>query len=356
MNIAIVLGTRPEIIKLSPIINKLNKKNSTIIFTGQHYDFELSKKFINELKIRKPDYWLKIGRDNAANQIGQIMIKLSKILKKSDPDCLLVQGDTNTVLAGGLTALKNKIPVCHVEAGLRSYDWRMPEEHNRIEIDHISELLFAPTQYNKKILMAEKVHGKIHVTGNTVVDAINHFALISSKKSSLTLPKNEYILMTLHRTENVDNKKVLTEIVRTILTSNEKFVFPVHPHTRKRLHQYGLYQKLKRSSNIRLIQAVGYFDMIELMKKCSFIVTDSGGLQEEATAPKIRKKVLVLRKTTDRPEAVKFGMSVLVGTKPGKIMKAIHAATSDPKIPSKKTPYGTGNSSQKILQIIKKSF
>jgi len=305
MKTAIVLGTRPEIIKLSPIISKLNKRNSTVIFSGQHYDYELSMQFIKELGIRKPDYSLKLDRTHPVKQIGQIMIKLSKILTDLNPDTVIVQGDTNTALAGGLASLKCKILVSHVEAGLRSYDWRMPEEHNRITIDHISELLFAPTKINETILIKENVHGKIFVTGNTVIDALNHFTRIAEKKSPIDIPSEDYVLMTLHRTENIDDQKTLTGIVKAIIESGCKIVFSVHPHTSKRLKEFGLYEKLKNSSNVKMIKSVGYFDILKLMKNCSFIVTDSGGLQEEATSPKIRKKVLVIRKKTDRPESIK---------------------------------------------------
>jgi len=176
MKTAIIFGTRPEIIKLSPLIKNLNKKNSLLIFTGQHYDYELGLRFIEELGLRNPDYKLKISKTNPSVQIGEMIIKLSSIFQQSKLDTTIVQGDTNTVLAASLASLKNNIPVSHVESGLRSYDWRMPEEHNRISVDHISELLFAPTNFNKKTLLKENVHGKISVTGNTVIDAIKYFS------------------------------------------------------------------------------------------------------------------------------------------------------------------------------------
>ena len=171
------MGTRPEIIKLAPIINKLPKRSSTVIFTGQHYDYEMSLQFINQLGIRNPDYKIKLTKiQNAttdrATQIGEMMLNLAKVFSKIKPDTVIVQGDTNTVLSSAISSIKCNIPVSHVEAGLRSYDWRMPEEHNRIAVDHISEFLFAPTSYNKKTLTDENVHGKIFVTGNTAIDAV----------------------------------------------------------------------------------------------------------------------------------------------------------------------------------------
>lgn len=352
MKTAIVLGTRPEIIKLAPLIKKF-KKNYSLIFTGQHYDYNMSMQFIKQLGLPKPDYSLKISKSNPSQQMGEIIIKLSKILSKIKPETVIVQGDTNTVLAASISSLKSKIPVSHVEAGLRSFDWRMPEEHNRIATDHISELLFAPTKNSQKNLENEKVHGKIFVTGNTVIDSINMYSKISKKKSSLELLYDEYILMTLHRAENVDNKTTLSSIIQAVLKSNSDFIFPVHPRTIKRLKEFNLYEKLKKSKNVLLLDSLGYFEILELMKNCSFILSDSGGIQEEATAPSIRKKVLVLRKTTDRPESVDDGFSTVIGTKESKILSSIKKTEDDPVIKSKKSPFGKGNASEKIIKILK---
>lgn len=356
MKVAIVLGTRPEIIKLAPIINKLPKKNTHVIFTGQHYDYEMSLRFIEQLGLPKPDYSLKITHSDPPTQIGEIITKLPKIFKKIKPDTVIVQGDTNTVLAASLASLKTKIPISHVESGLRSFDWRMPEEHNRIATDHLSKYLFAPTKISKDNLISEHVHGRIFVTGNTVIDAINTYAEMSSKKSSFAVEVENYILMTLHRAENVDHKKTLGSIINAVLETKHNIIFPVHPRTAKRLREFNLYQKLQKSENILLLDSVGYFEMLELMKNCSFIVTDSGGIQEEATAPKIRKKVLVTRKTTDRPEAVTTGMSQVIGVEKKNIVKAIKKVILNPSINSKKNPYGKGDASQKIIKILQKNL
>lgn len=356
MKTAIVLGTRPEIIKLSPIIKKLGTKRCSVIFTGQHYDYQMGMQFIHQLGLPKPDYSLKISKSNPQFQISEIIAKLSKILVKENPDTVIVQGDTNTVLAAGICSLKSNIPISHVEAGLRSNDWRMPEEHNRIAIDHLSELLFTPTQNSKRNLISEKVHGQIHVTGNTIIDAINIYSKISKKKSQISVEMDNFVLLTLHRSENVDNKKILTSIVRGLVNSNENIIFPVHPRTRKRLDEFNLYKKLSKSKNILLLGSLGYFEMLELMKKCTFIVTDSGGIQEEATSPLIRKKVLVVRKTTDRPEAVESGMAEIIGLNEKTISHSIKKTMKDPRISSRKTPYGKGDASKKILKILQKHF
>jgi len=356
MRIAIVLGTRPEIIKLSPLIKQFNKKSTSIIFTGQHYDYKMGMQFIHQLGLPKPDYSMKVPSTKPAVQIAEMIRKLSKILEKEKPETVIVQGDTNTVLAAGIASLKSNISVSHVESGLRSYDWRMPEEHNRIIIDHISELLFASTQTNKQNLISEKVHGKIFVTGNTVIDAINQFSKISKKQSKLSIENDDYVLVTLHRSENVDNKQILSSIIKGIIDSNQNFIFPVHPRTLKRLNNYNLYTKLKNSENILMLDSVGYFEMLELMKNCQYIVTDSGGLQEEATAPSIRKKVVVVRKTTDRPEAVLEGFSEIAGITYNGILKSLRKTAKNPSIPKKKSPYGEGNSAKIIVQHLKKNI
>jgi UDP-N-acetylglucosamine 2-epimerase (non-hydrolysing) len=356
MKTAIIMGTRPEIIKLSPIIKKLNKKNNSIIFTGQHYDYNLSLQFIEELGIRKPDYWLELTKSNPSTQIGEMIIKLAKILPKLNLDSVIVQGDTNTVLAASIASLKLGISISHVEAGPRSFDWRMPEEHNRIQVDHISDLLFAPSQHARKNLISENVHGKIFVTGNTAIDAIDLYYNMASKRSHFSIDVKNYILMTLHRSENVDDKKTLSSIMKAILDSHQNIIFPVHPRTIERLHRFGLYDKIKNSKNVLLIKPVGYFDMLELMKKCLFIITDSGGIQQEATSPKMRKKVLVTRKTTDSPEAVIAGVAKVVGVETSKILSEIQKTVEDPKVHTKNTPYGKGDAAKQIVKIMRQYY
>ena len=356
MKTTVVLGTRPEIIKLAPIIKLLNKKSTSVIFTGQHYDFDMGLKFFQQLGIRKPDYSLRITRTDPSSQIADIINKVSVILKKESPETVIVQGDTNTVLGASISSLKSNIPISHVESGLRSFDWRMPEEHNRIAVDHLSEILFAPTKNAKNNLISENVHGTIHVVGNTVIDAVNTFSKISHKKTNVDIMIDDYILTTLHRSENVDNQKILSQIIHALLSCNEEIIFPIHPRTKKRLKEFHLYEKLVNSKNIMILDAVGYFEMLELMKHCKFILTDSGGLQEEATAPSIRKKTIVMRKTTDRPETISTGFSELVGVSSSKILSSIKKSSNSPEIIPKNSPYGSGNSSERIVHYLRKTF
>jgi UDP-N-acetylglucosamine 2-epimerase (non-hydrolysing) len=313
-------------------------------------------RFIDQLGLDEPNYSMKISKTNSNLQISEIIKKLSSIFEIEKPENVIVQGDTNTVLAAGIASLKCNISVSHIESGLRSNDWRMPEEHNRIIVDNFSDYLFAPTQLTKQNLISEKVHGKIFVTGNTVIDAINHFSKISKKFSKLLLDDSDYVLLTLHRSENVDNESILSSIIKSIIDSNQKFIFPVHPRTQKRLHEFNLFTKLKLSKNIIMFNSVGYFEMLELMKNCQYIVTDSGGIQEEATAPSIKKKVIVLRKTTDRPEAVLGGFSEIVGTNYNDILKSLKKTSKNPSISKKKSPYGDGNSAKKIIRHLKNNL
>ena len=356
MRTAIIIGTRPEIIKVAPLIKELRKSERIIIFTGQHYDFELGLRFFQELELPVPDYSLKIQKGEPAVQISQIISKLVPILSKTKPDTVMVQGDTNTAMAGAICSLKLNIPINHVEAGLRSYDWRMPEEHNRVTIDHISELLFTPTNDSRKNLVKENVHGKIFVTGNTVMDSISQYSRLVDKKSNLSIDFEDFILFTMHRAENVDNPLVLRNVISALIESSHNIIFPIHPRTQKRIREFNLHSKLANANNIKIIDSAGYFDILKLMKKCDFIISDSGGIQEEATSPLIRKKVLVIRKTTDRPESVKSGFATLVDLSKNQIKDAIKKISKNPEIKTQKSPYGVGNSSKIIASILRKEL
>jgi UDP-N-acetylglucosamine 2-epimerase (non-hydrolysing) len=361
MKTAVIFGTRAETIKVAPLLTRLKKNEVTSIYTGQHYDADMSTRFFKELGIGKPDFHLKLNKignttTDRATQTGEVILKLAKIITSINPDAVVVQGDTNSVLAAAITSLKCNIPVCHVEAGLRSYDWRMPEEHNRIAIDHLSELLFAPTTASKTILKNEHVHGKIFVTGNTSIDAVGDYVDYAEKNCKIKFPEGNFALVTLHRGENVDNKKTLSSILMGLLKSKIQLLFPIHPRTERRLREFGFLQKIKNSPNITILPPLGYFDILTSMKKSSFIITDSGGIQEEATSPKLSKKVLVVRKTSDRPESIDFGHSELIGTKTDKILQAINRSIKNSKIQSRVSPYGRGNASSKIIEILRKNF
>jgi UDP-N-acetylglucosamine 2-epimerase (non-hydrolysing) len=353
MRIAVVLGTRPEIIKMASIIKHLESGNYDydIIHTQQHYDANMSDTFFDEMGLPEPDYRLSVGSRTHCAQIANAMLKLEKVYLKIKPDVVLVEGDTNTVLAGALAAAKLSISVGHVEAGLRSYDHRMPEEYNRRIVDHISDLLFAPTDLNVSTLHREDVWGKIFVTGNTVIDACIEYLPLAERKSKILhkIRFDEFALATAHRAENVDDQEVLRNLVRIFSGCPLPVVYPAHPRTVKRLKESGLLERLVSHENVQLIDPVGYLDLLVLMKHSSFIMTDSGGIQEEATAPNIRKRVFVLRDNTERPEAVEAGFAEVVGVKPGAVLERIAAFMRFQARPPESCPFGDGCAGSKIL-------
>jgi len=357
MDIAVIVGTRPEIIKMAPIIFELQKRSVAfkIIHTGQHYDESLSDIFFSELGLPNPDCFLNVGSGSQSEQTAKAMISIEKELLREPPLAILVEGDTNTVLAGALAATKSGYPVGHVEAGLRSYDLRMPEEYNRRLTDHLSAFLFAPTAHSIRNLEDEKVPGKIFETGNTVIDACNRYIKLAEQKSEIlsSLKFDHYCLATAHRAENVDDEKVLRDFVEIFINSPVPVVYPVHPRTKKLLMEKGLVNKIEKSNNVQLMEPVGYFDFLVLMKRSEFLLTDSGGIQEEATAPSINKRVFVLRLTTERPEAVESGHAIVVGTEPKNVLSIVHNYV-DEGLPSplKSTPFGKGDAAKKTVNFL----
>ncbi|MEM2839579.1 MAG: UDP-N-acetylglucosamine 2-epimerase (non-hydrolyzing) [Thermoplasmata archaeon] len=354
MSVAVILGTRPEIIKMAPVILELQARRIpfTILHTGQHYDELLSEIFFQELRLPKPDKFLGVGSGTQAEQTARAMMAIERELLELEPSVVLVQGDTNTVLAGALAASKAGFLVGHVEAGLRSHDYRMPEEYNRRLADHASAYLFAPTEAAAENLRKEAVHGKIFVTGNTVIDACNIYVPIAMNESKIlsSLRFERFCLVTAHRAENVDDRKVLENFVEIFTRSPVPVVYPVHPRTRKLLTEFGLLDKLERSENVQLIDPVGYFDFLMLEKSCEFIMTDSGGIQEEATAPSINKKVFVLRISTERPEAVESGHAVVVGTEAESVLREVSRYVLEGCLPPPMSnPYGKGDAAKQIL-------
>jgi len=314
---------------------------------------------MEELSLGKPDRRLPVGSGTQAVQTSKAMIRLEKVILEDNPDAVLVEGDTNTVLAGALASVKLHVPVCHVEAGLRSYDLRMPEEHNRRIVDHVSSLLFAPTSHAARILRGERVWGRTFVTGNTVIDACLKFMKVAIVKSSILnqVKFDRFALATFHRAENVDDASTLSTLVKVLTRCPVPVVFPVHPRTMHGLTSSGLLGKLKGSKNVQLLPPVGYFDLLNLMHKCTFVLTDSGGIQEEATAPNIRKFVFVLRRRTDRPESVQAGFASLVGAEDDEtILRAVKSFGNPKKVLEGKSPYGDGRAGLRIVRILKKAL
>ena len=349
-----VIGTRPEIIKMSPIIRELEERGEDhdIIHTGQHYDHEVSEIFFEELELPEPDRYLGVGSGSQGEQTGNALIGLEKAFEELGTRTVLVQGDTNTVLAGALAGIKMGLNVGHVEAGLRSYDYRMPEEYNRRLTDHASNLLFAPTENSAEILRSESVWGDIHVTGNTVIDACLQNMEIAERKAEFDfeLP-DDYVLVTAHRAENVDDKEVLKDLLNVFENLGTPQIYPIHPRAEKMFKEFDLYDRLKNIEGMKLVEPQGYLEFLVLMKDCEYILTDSGGIQEEATAPNIKKKVFVLRESTERPEAVEADFAEIVGTDDEEILHRIKEFNKENWDP-KEGPYGKGDAGKKIVDVI----
>ncbi|TFG12462.1 UDP-N-acetylglucosamine 2-epimerase (non-hydrolyzing) [Candidatus Thorarchaeota archaeon] len=356
-DIFVVIGTRPEIIKMAPIIHECRKRGTPhyVLHTGQHYSRKMSQEFFKDLDLAAPDKNLNIGSGSHSTQTAKALVGIEKELIQEKPDVVLVQGDTNAVLSAALAAVKLNIPVAHVEAGLRSYDVRMPEEHNRRLTDHASAYLFAPTENSKRILEDESVWGEIFVTGNTVIDTLESRIPIAQKRfsnSDMNLP-DEFALLTLHRAENVDDKEILSGIIEGLLRLETPIIFPAHPRTISRLRAFDMLLKLEDSPKIRIIEPVGYLQFLYLMEEASFIITDSGGLQEEVTAPSLNKQAFVLRTSTERPEAVNSGHVMVVGIDKDVFPKRIKKGLDNPK-KRRSCPYGDGTAAIKILDILEK--
>jgi len=352
----LVVGTRPEIIKMAPILRALQSNSVPFLFVhcGQHYDYDMSQQFIEELELPEPDYGFKIKAASPCLQTSRMMTTVGRVVKKVKPKLILVEGDTNGVLASALAAVKLDVPVGHVEAGLRSFDLRMPEEHNRRLVDHIATYLFAPTDSARKNLERESVWGKIYVTGNSVIDAVMQHLPIAERTSDILrkIRFKEFALVTAHRAENVDNQVVLRNFVESFVEAPIPIVYPIHPRTRKRLRQHKMWKSFESSKNLQILPPIGYFDFLLLMKECKMIITDSGGLQEEATAPLLRKPVLVIRLSTERPEAVEAGFAKVVGVEKKNILEAIEQTLNVKFDLPESSPYGDGNAGKSIVSIL----
>lgn len=341
---------------MSPVINTLKERNVEFCFvvTGQHHDYDMSTQFIDELRLPVPSSSFRLDNSKPALQIGEMMGKLGPILEGTGSRFLLVQGDTNSMLAAALTGVKIGLQIAHVEAGLRSYDWRMPEEHNRRMVDHVSDILFAPTEVSRQNLVNEHVYGKIVVTGNTVVDAVNHYLALGQESSDIMkrIPFHEFCFATIHRKENVDSPEILRNLVDLLIEMEIPVVFPVHPRTNARLREFGLYEKLALSPRICLLPPIGYIDTLVLMKNAEFVLTDSGGLQEEATVPLIRKSVILLRSSTERPEAVDAGFVKMVGVSKEGALNAVNMLLKNPPLLPASSPYGDGKAAERIINAV----
>lgn len=354
--IAVGLGTRPEIIKMSPVIRELRERRADffILHTGQHYSYNLDGVFFEQLELPKPSYNVQAGSGSHAEQTAKILVGAAEILEKERPDTVLVQGDTNSVLAIVLAAAKLHIKIGHVEAGLRSYDRAMPEEINRVLADHCSDYLFAPTRKAQQILLGEGIPAdKISVTGNTIVDAVYQNRELADEQSRilnrLKIKPHGYFLVTLHRQENVDNPKRFASILNALDKAASEFklplIYPIHPHSRKRLDELKV-----KTAKLTLIEPLDFLDFLKLESGARLILTDSGGVQEETCI--LGVPCVTIRDNTERPETIEVGANILAGASAAGILEAARAMLSNKK--KWRNPFGDGKAAQKIVATVLK--
>lgn len=347
-----VVGARPQFIKAASVSRELRKEfKEVLVHTGQHYDENLSDIFFEELEIPKPDYNLAIGSGPHGKQTGEMLNRIEEVIFKEKPDAVLVYGDTNSTLAGALAASKLLVPVYHIEAGLRSFNKAMPEEQNRILTDHVSTLLFSPTKTAVSHLKKEGITYGIYNVGDVMYDSVLYNLELAKKKSNildkLNLEKGSYILSTIHRAENTNSRERMENIVGALNESNEKIILPLHPRTINYLKEYDL----KFEDNIKVIDPIGYLDMLILLNNSKKILTDSGGIQKEAYFLGI--PCITMRDETEWVETVEHGWNVLVGADYKEIKNAMNSFSGGVGKPE---CFGDGKASEKIVAIIKETL
>jgi UDP-N-acetylglucosamine 2-epimerase (non-hydrolysing) len=358
MKVAVVLGTRPEIIKFSPIIREFERLGLDyfVLHTGQHYSYNMDRVFFEQLELPEARYNLDVGSGSHAEQTGKMLIGVEKVLVSERPSIVLVEGDTNTVLAGALAAVKLGIKVGHVEAGLRSYDRQMPEEINRVLADHCSDMLFAPTEKSKQILLGEGIAAeKIFVTGNTIVDAVYQNLDIAKRKvnvlEELDVETDGYFLVTVHRQENVDNEKRFRGILEGLELVNKEFglpvIYPIHPRARKQLKAFGI-----AVDGVRIVDPLDYLSFLILESNARLVLTDSGGVQEETCI--LGVPCVTLRYNTERPETLDVGSNVLAGTEPDGIVKKVDFMLNKGR--GWPNPFGDGKAGQRIVELLREKI
>ncbi|MBI4361406.1 UDP-N-acetylglucosamine 2-epimerase (non-hydrolyzing) [Candidatus Micrarchaeota archaeon] len=327
MKIVSVVGARPNFMKMASLdaaFRKSGKVQNVLVHTGQHYDDAMSQVFFDELQLPKPDQYLGVGSGSHAQQTAEVMKRFEPVMDLEKPDAVLVVGDVNSTLACALAAAKKQVPVAHVEAGLRSFDKNMPEEVNRLVTDHLSTWLFTSEPSGAKNLEKEGITDDVFFAGNTMIDTLRFFhkkARDLNMKEKLDL--EGYGLVTLHRPENVDDSKTLAKIVALleVASRHEELVWPVHPRTKKQLEHTGLNQRIADNKKIRLLEPQGYLEFLSLQMDARFVLTDSGGIQEETTFLDV--PCLTLRENTERPVTVEQGSNTLVGSDKGKLRAAL---------------------------------
>jgi len=354
MKIVTIVGARPQFIKAAPVSKALREAGHTefLVHTGQHYDYGMSQVFFDEMRIPEPDVNLGIGSGPHGWQTGQMLIHLEEAIRAQKPDSVLVYGDTNSTLAGALAAVKLLLPLAHVEAGLRSFNRDMPEEHNRVLTDHCADITFCPTQTAVNNLARESIARGVYLVGDTMYDTALQFATIARQRSTilqdLGLEQKGYLLATVHRPYNTDVAEHLRSILATFLEIEEPVIFPVHPRTRQKIGElYGTLSLPRSGSRLKLIEPVGYLDMLVLEENARLILTDSGGMQKEPYFFGV--PCITLRPETEWIETVEAGWNILTGARSAEIQFALRSFS----LPDKRPPiFGSGTASLEIVRVL----
>lgn len=362
MKIISVVGARPNFVKIAPLINQIKKYpeifNSILVHTGQHYDYELSKQIFNDLDIPEPDVYLDVGSASDSIQTAKIMIGFEGVLHKEKPDLVIVVGDVNSTIACALTSAKMGIKIAHVEAGLRSFDRSMPEEINRLLTDAISDYLFITEPSAEINLLREGISkSKIYMVGNIMIDSL----IKNKEKSSLSTILNElklepktYVPLTLHRPSNVDTNEGLINTLNIVneIQKKLKVIFPLHPRTKKRIKEFNLETKIETMDNLKIINPLGYLDFLKLMMEAKFVLTDSGGIQEETTFLNI--PCITLRENTERPITLEEGTNMIVSCDKEKVIDGVNKIFIGEEKKGRIPKLWDGHTAERIVDILKK--
>lgn len=352
MKVVSIVGARPQFVKAAPISRALCAAGHEefLVHTGQHYDANMSAVFFEELEMRPPDANLCVGSGDHGAQTAAMLKGIEKMLLAENPARVLVYGDTNSTLAGALAAAKLQVPVAHVEAGLRSFNRRMPEEINRIVADHLSDVLLCPSQTAVDNLKNEGITAGVHLVGDVMYDAVLLFAELARERSNilneLEIAPGSYLLATVHRAENTDDEERLGNILSAFSQLDEKVIFPIHPRTRKAITDGA--DELKVSSNVRLIDPVGYLAMLSLQQNARMILTDSGGIQKEAYW--LGVPCVTLRDETEWVETVTAGWNVLAGANTARIVETVRSL--NPATGSNAPLYGNGHVASQCVTML----
>jgi UDP-N-acetylglucosamine 2-epimerase len=359
LKVLTVVGARPQFIKAAPVSRALRDAGHRefLVHTGQHYDHKMSSVFFEEMQIPEPGINLEVGSGSHAQQTALMLVKLEEVIQRDSPNCVIVYGDTNSTLAGALAAAKLRMPLAHIEAGLRSFNREMPEEHNRVLADHCSDVLFCPTKTAVQNLAREGIEKGVHLVGDTMYDAVLQFSDTAEDRSRilerLNLKSKAFVLATVHRAYNTDVAENLRSILNVFAQLDETVVFPVHPRTRQKINELDeRFESQHAKGGVRMIEPVGYLDMLMLEKHARIILTDSGGMQKEAFFFGV--PCVTLRPETEWSETVAAGWNVIAGVEPAAIKHAVTERKWPADAPGQ--VFGDGQAAQKIVALLEREM